>query len=532
MAIRLTDIQKRLLFILCLAQFSISADIANLSIATATLVSTFSTELSAIKTLGSIQPLIGAALMLPAGLIGLFIGWRVMLIAGAIIGFVSTILFVIAPNVEFLTFLARPLTGVSSALILPAILALISGHFPGKSRALAFGILAASGGLAAAIVPLASGLLMDHVSWVLPFILISVFYFLTSIFSFLGIQSLATKRPNSFDVSGMLLSSTGIVFVVIGLINAPAWGLFKSVYNTSLPAWYTELTPISPTLVLITMGFMLLIAFYIQQRRREAAGKAGLLPVRWLRNRQCANGFLLLGLMYMILGGVSFIVITYLQVAISLSSAHSGFIILLFSICMIAFSVLTPILFKETPPKRLCLLAFIGLASASTVLMSSSCTNHIHLPFYFGMLLIGASMGMLASQCPAIITNALGESDAAQSSGLQATVRNTGVVIGICLIGGTQQWALEHSIRQHSDQSQTLFPSHFIAEVNNRPTVPYLDDVRISNIADAYGMDHRQIDTLLTLNADSRLASFQKALMVMIFLSGLGALTSTRLSRS
>ncbi|OEF07318.1 MFS transporter [Vibrio genomosp. F10] len=527
----LSDIQKRLLIILCLAQFTISADIANLSIATSTLVATFQTDISAIKTLGTIQPLVGAALMLPVGLIGLFIGWRVTLIAGSIIGFIATLLFVLAPNVGFVTYVARPLTGVGSALMLPAILALVSARFPGKSRALAFGVLAASGGVAAAVVPMASGFMMDYLSWSVPFIFIGCFYLLTTMFSVKAIPAIDTDRPESFDFEGTISSSLGIVLLVFSLIKAPSWGLIKTNLNVNLPVWYTDLTQFSPSVLLFSLGFISLFTFYFQQRKREKSNKSALLPTSWLKNNQCACGFLLLTFMYMILGGISFIIITYLQVAISLTTSHSGFIILLFSICMIAFSIITPVLFKTKSPKALCFTAFIGLASSAIILILSSCSTHIHFPFYIGMLLTGTSMGILASQCPAIITNALGEVDAAQSSGLQATIRNIGLVLGICLIGGTQQWALEHSVRQHSAQAQDVFPEHFIAQINQSATLPYLDDIRVANVADTYGMDHRQIDTLLTINADSRLTSFQKALMIMIFLAGLGVLTSTRLSK-
>lgn len=526
----ITASQKRLLFILCIAQFSISADIANLSIATATLVTHFQTDISAIKTLGTIQPLVGAALMLPAGLIGLFIGWRIMLITGAFIGLAASILFILAPNVAFVTYLARPLTGISSALLLPAILALVSARFPGKSRALAFGVLAASGGLSAAVVPMSSGLLMDHFAWYLPLTFISAFYLITSWFAIKGIPPVENPRPSSFDFIGALLSSSGIVLVVLALIKAPSWGLLSANSNADIPTWFTGLTSLSPSLAVIALGLVSLFAFYFQQRQREAQQKTALLPISWLKNRQCRAGFLLLTFMYMILGGVSFIIITYLQVAISLSSSHSGFIILLFSICMIVFSVITPLVFKSLKAKTLCLTAFIGLASSAVILFFSSQSHHILSPFYLGMLLTGSSMGILASQCPAIITNALGETDAAQSSGLQATIRNMGLVLGICLIGGTQQWALEHTVRQHSEQSKQIFPDHFISQIEQSPTLPYLDDIRIANLSDTYGMDHQQHATLLTLNAHSRLTSFQNALMMVIFLSALGVLTSYRLS--
>ncbi|GAL09809.1 hypothetical protein JCM19233_786 [Vibrio astriarenae] len=71
---------------LCLAQFCIAADIATLSIATSSLIDYFQSNVDDLKVVGTIYPLIGASLMLTSGILGLYIGWRRMLIAGLCIG--------------------------------------------------------------------------------------------------------------------------------------------------------------------------------------------------------------------------------------------------------------------------------------------------------------------------------------------------------------------------------------------------------------------------------------------------------------
>ncbi|GAL09810.1 hypothetical protein JCM19233_787 [Vibrio astriarenae] len=53
--------------------------------------------------------------------------------------------------------MARPLIGLAGVAILPACIALVIGHFPAKKHAQLFGLIAASTGLAAAIIPILNG---------------------------------------------------------------------------------------------------------------------------------------------------------------------------------------------------------------------------------------------------------------------------------------------------------------------------------------------------------------------------------------
>ncbi|WP_052771946.1 hypothetical protein [Vibrio mexicanus] len=215
----------------------------------------------------------------------------------------------------------------------------------------------------------------------------------------------------------MVIGGISITTIFLGLIKMPHWGFVYAIETASFPNWLSLTTPISPALALLVVGISLFVIFIIQQSRFEAKYGNALLPLRWLKQAPARRGFIILTLMYMVLGGVSFVAITYLQVAISLSTAHSGSIILLFSAFMIAFSVITPLLFKQHSPQTLSRFAFIGMGISGVILMLSSQESQIIVPFYIGMCLLGAVMGVLASQCPVMITNALGERDAEQSGG-------------------------------------------------------------------------------------------------------------------
>ncbi|CAH1547184.1 Antiseptic resistance protein [Vibrio rotiferianus] len=517
-----------LLIALCLAQFTLSADVANLSISTSALVNVFQTDISNIQFLGIVQPLVGAAFMLPASILGLIIGWRRLLILGTSVGFISTLGFMTIDNINTISLLIRPLAGIASALILPAVLALVVAHFPGKDRAIGFGLMAASTGLAAALIPLFSGWLHDNTSWFWPFILIATCYFCCLIAAIFGIRPIHTNRPTKFDTTGAILGAVSTVTVFFGLVKVPYWGAVTVLNGANVPIWLSFVFPLSPALFLLCFGSMLFTLFVIQQVRFEKRHGFALLPISWFKNNASRTGFIVLALMYIALGGSSFVIVTYLQVAISLSSAHSGAIILLFSASMIGFSIGTPIIYKKQSAKRLCQTAFVGMLTASTTLILSSQSQHILPPFYVGMVLLGASMGILASQCPVIITSALGEREAEQSGGLQATVRNIGLVLGISLFGGFNQWAMDHSIRSNHEIT-TYYPRSFVSDLNQISHVPYIDDSRVVMLLEHYQLDSNQTSYLLKENAKARALGFNLAMGTLAFIALLGSYVSTQI---
>ncbi len=518
-----------LLWVLCLAQFTLSADVANLSISTSTLVNVFNTDIASIQVLGIIQPLVGAALMLSASMFGLIIGWRRLLIIGTTLGFISTLGFILIPDIYSVTLFVRPLAGIGSAFILPAVLALVVAHFPGKSRALGFGLMAAATGLAAAIMPLLSGWLHDNVSWQWPFAVIALCYLATLIGAITRIEPIHTNQPAKFDIAGSILGAVSITVLCFGLIKLPYWGGIYALKGANIPSWLTVIFPLSPALLFIVVGLGLFTCFIWQQLRFQQRYGHALLPIHWLTNRSSRKGFIILPLMYIILGGSSFVIVTYLQVAVALSSAHSGGIILLFSAFMIGFSIITPVAFKHLKPKTLCQIAFFGVILSGGTLWLSSAAEHILISFYLGMALLGAAMGILASQCPVIITSALGERDAEQSGGLQATLRNIGLVIGISLFGGVNQWGLEREIGSNPDVVAQL-PGEFQKRLDQLSHIPYTDNERLESAVELFEFDKAQTHKLIAINANARLKGFDLTMFVLMSTALIGFIVSTRLT--
>ncbi|MCK6265122.1 MFS transporter [Vibrio sp. ZSDE26] len=517
-----------LLFSLCLAQFAISADIASFSIATSSLMSHFQADGNDLKIAGAINPLIGASFMLICSMVGLFIGWRRLLIFGFFTSTLSVVTILLAPSINFIIYLARPLSGLGSASILPAALALVIGHYPKEKRAVVFGAMAAATGIAAAISPLVSGWLFDSYGWRSGFFLQLSFFVVGLFCAIFWISPLHNVKPKKFDTLGSILCATSLVLIVCALLLTPNWGLITNSSNLDLPPFFGS---ISPALFMLIFGLIIFALFLLHEQKFERKYGVALLPVSWLRERELQKGLAILLVMYCIFGGFNFSIIAYLQIAADLSAIKTGAIILVFAIAMIISSALTPILLKEQQPKKLCALGFALFFFGGCFLGISTSEEGISALIYLAMAICGIGIGILSSQTPVIITLAVGEKGAAQSGGIQATTRKIGLALGIAVVAGSGQSTLENHVRERIiDNEHVSQPIQTL--VSEAKAIPYINDFMVIDFLNELGVDESEINHILEINNDSRNLNFTTSNRAMLIFAVLGVLISLRLSRS
>ena len=110
-------------------------------------------------------------------------------------------------------------------------------------------------------------------------------------------------RP--FDVRGAILSATGLVLLVMGILAADDNG------------WLM--------ISLIVAGTLVLVWFFLSVRAKERAGEP-LLPTSLFRNRTSNLGLITQNLQWLLLLGVSFVVSAYLQVVRGYNAIETGVI--------------------------------------------------------------------------------------------------------------------------------------------------------------------------------------------------------------
>lgn len=223
-----------------------------------------------------------AALLITGGRLGDLFGRRRLFMAGMAGFTVSSALCGLAPGAGFLVG-SRVLQGLAAALLFPQVYASIRVTFSGGDRHRAFGLLGMTLGLAAIAGQVLGGWLVqaDIFGWGWRNIfLINVPVGAIAIAAARWIPESRAPQRSSLDWPGVFLSSGGLVFFLVPLIEGPGQGW---------PAW---------SLWLLGGAVVFLTLFYRQQEQRRRAGSQPLVDMRLLTRRRFALGAVLVLLIY------------------------------------------------------------------------------------------------------------------------------------------------------------------------------------------------------------------------------------------
>jgi EmrB/QacA subfamily drug resistance transporter len=244
-----------------------------------------------------------AALILLGGSLGDRYGRRRVFEVGVIWFTVASLLCAAAPTVELLV-VARILQGVGGALLTPGSLAIIESSFQPADRARAIGAWSALSGVAAAVGPLVGGYLVDAVTWRAIFLLNVPLGALVVYLSRRHIPE--TRDPSAsgpLDLPGSLLAVVALGGTTFGLIQAPESGLGSLLVVASL-----------------AIGVAAGVAFIGTERRSARP----MLPLEVFASRQFTSANVVTFVVYAALGGVFFLLVAFLQVALGYSALAAG----------------------------------------------------------------------------------------------------------------------------------------------------------------------------------------------------------------
>ena len=171
----------------------------------------------------SAYALVFAALLVPGGRYADVIGGRRLFLAG-LTGFtLGSVLCATAPSVPTLV-AARMLQALGGALLVPAAQMLVMAAFPPGKRMKVIGVLASVAGIASALGPVLGGIMVDLGGWRLVF-LVNLPIGLAALYFGRGMPSPPLRslvsRP---DLLGSLLAIAAVGALALGAVQGPVWG--------------------------------------------------------------------------------------------------------------------------------------------------------------------------------------------------------------------------------------------------------------------------------------------------------------------
>jgi MFS family permease len=399
-----------------LAQFICSFAGSNMNVMINDISTDLDTTVQGVQIAITVFLLVMAALMIPGGKLSDKYGRKRCFTIGLVVYGVGALLSAVAPSLGVLIIGNSLLEGVGTALLIPPVYILTTLLFTElTSRARAFGAISAAGGIGAAAGPLIGGLITSAISWRAAFIF-QVLVIATIVWLARRVQDPLPPDPTRpFDTGGAILSSVGLVLVVMGTLAADDNG------------WLM--------ITLIVAGALVLVWFFRSVRAKEKAGTEPLLSTSLFRNRTSNLGLVTQNTQWLLLTGVSFVVAAYLQVVRGYDAIQTGVIFTAETLGLLVASLAAERFAKRRTQRTLILAGFLITIAGITVLLTMVIGSPSVWAFAPGLLLIGLGLGVMLTPSVNVVQSSFGEELQGEISGLSRSLSNLGSSLGAAIAG-------------------------------------------------------------------------------------------------
>ncbi len=401
---------------LALAQFICSFAGTNMNVMINDMSKDLDTTVQGIQVAITIFLLVMAALMIPGGKLTDRWGRKRCFTVGLIVYGIGALLSAVAPGLGILILGNSILEGVGTALLIPPVYILTTLLLPDlTSRARAFGVISAAGGVGGASGPLIGGLITAAISWRAAFVFQALVVAVIVWLARRVHDPLPPDPTRPFDTGGAILSAVGLILVVMGILAADNNG------------WLM--------LALLVTGALVLAWFFWWVRAKERAGQEPLLSTGLFRNRTSNLGLVTQNTQWLLLMGISFVVAAYLQVVRGYDAIQTGLIFTAATVGLLASSLGAERFARRRPQRTLIMAGFLVTIAGIAVLLAMVIGSPSVWAFAPGLLLIGLGLGLMLTPSVNVVQSSFPEERQGEISGLSRSVSNLGSSLGTAIAG-------------------------------------------------------------------------------------------------
>ncbi|MGW4523732.1 MFS transporter [Amycolatopsis sp. NPDC004378] len=370
-----------------------------------------------------VYTLVLAALVLPAGALGDRFGRRGVLVAGLLVFALGCAAPVFLETSAWLV-VARAVTGLGAAMIMPATLSIINASFPPERRGRAIGIWAAVAGIGGLGGLVLAGVLLQHFSWHSVFLGPAVFSVVLVVAS-LTVPTSRDPRPQRFDVMGAVLGALAIGGVVFGILRVADRGWGDGVVLGSIAA-----------------GLVLGVLFVGYELRRAAP----LLDVRLFGNAAFAAGSVSVTVQFTAAFGMFYALAQYLQLVQGYSALKSGLALWPVAVSLFPLALASAPLVRRFGLRAVTCggLAVIG---AGMILIGQLTVDSGYVALAVAVCVLGGGIGVTAPAATSAILDNVAPSQYGVASAVNDATREVGAALGIALVGSVLSAAYTDSVR-------------------------------------------------------------------------------------
>ncbi|VDY05664.1 Major facilitator superfamily MFS_1 [Thiomonas sp. Bio17B3] len=399
--------RRVILLILCLAVLIAQVDTSVVNLAVHAIGVGLHAPLPALQWVLDGYNLSYAALLMTGGTLADLLGRRRVLMAGAAVFVLGSLLAGLAPNITALI-AGRVLAGIGAAMLLPASLALIRVIWDDPhERAHAIGVWAGTNGAALAIGPTLGGWLIQTVGWRSVFLLIVPIGLAVLLWAPRAIPESRDAQGRRVDLPGQLFGGLALAALAVAAI----------VHRLLLPA--------------VAVALLAALLFVRAERR---AGTGAMIPLPLLRNARLAAVNGVAAAMTFGMYGVLFLLpLNWLRANV-LDATGAGLALLPMSLAFVALSHRSGPWSVRYGMRRLMVGGMALIGAGIAVLACSHAGQNLWLA-ETGLLLTGVGMALNTGPVLASAVAAVEPARAGTASAMINTARMVGATLGVGVLG-------------------------------------------------------------------------------------------------
>jgi EmrB/QacA subfamily drug resistance transporter len=394
--------------------FLSTMDSSMINVALPSIMRAFGTTLVAAELVIVVYLLTITVLLVVCGYLADHVGQLRVYLLGMLIFSIGSFLCFISPSLVLLV-LSRFVQATGAAMMMATGPAIIRIHFPHKHLGQSLGLLGIATSMGLMSGPVVSGLLVEYVNWRAIF-LVTVPLSLAALV--MGWKAVAN------DIQAIPLSDEGCFDWLGSLLWAAGVGLFV------ITLYYLERTDVLEKCFCILAIILAAIFFY----RVEKQHPNPILPLTFFKKQNFSTAVTTASISFVVLFIVLILIPFYMEYVLGSSPGTIGYVMMAVPVTLFVLSPASGWLYDKIGATFLTVSGL--LISCTAVILLSSMEPSVR-PFdvAWRLALLGAGQSIFVSPNTASVLSAIGKEHTGIASGIMATSRNIGMLIGVALAG-------------------------------------------------------------------------------------------------
>ncbi|MCA9329645.1 MFS transporter [Candidatus Saccharibacteria bacterium] len=403
----------KILATMCMSLLLVSIGNSSLNQALPTLARELNLSNLQLTWIVDIYPLLFAGLLFTSSAVADRYGRKLVMQIGLAFFVGATLFAGFIANSGSQLIIARAIMGLAASMVMPVTLSIIENVFTRKERPRAIAIWSGVAGGGVALGSLATGFLLEHYSWHSVFLFSSIIGLLGFVLNQIFAPDSRDEKQTPIDWLSGLLSTTGLLGLVYGIIESPSNGLTSTGVMASL-----------------TVGVVALAIFAVRQLKL----KHPMLDVRLFKFPEFSVAAISVLLAFFALMGIFFSVSQLFQLVMGYSPLKSSFAMLPIMMLMMITAPVIPSVVKKIGV-RITIATGLMLLAVSFLIMSKWPTQPEYWHIFGSMFVMMAGMSMTMTPSTNMMMSAVPRNRAGMGSAMNDTTRELGGALGIAVLG-------------------------------------------------------------------------------------------------